>query len=447
MKRILTIAASDSGGGAGIQADIKTITVLGGYGLSCLTALTAQNTLSVTAIHAVPPEFLQAQLDAVLTDIGADAAKTGMLHNRETIAVVARAAGQYKIPNLVVDPVMRSKGGSCLLEDAAIEALKRELLPRAALVTPNLDEAALLCGFPVDGLEAMKAAAKSIHALGTKNVLIKGGHLAGDCIDLLFDGKEFTTFAGPRFETKNTHGTGCTLSAAIATGLGQGLLMPDAVRRAKDYVTTAIRFALPFGSGHGPTNHLAWTDRNAQFYTCGLELAAAVAALREARIGRLMPEIQSNLGYGLLAAAAPDDVMAYPGRIIRLNDSIMTVAAPRPGASRHIAKIILTAMKFNPAFRSAMALCYEPELIDCMRALGFTVGEFDRREEPANVKEIEGSSLEWGTKNAIEAAGGTVPDIIFDRGDVGKEPVTRVLGTSPADVAEKIIKIAQEYKR
>ncbi len=216
-------------------------------------------------------------------DIGADAAKTGMLHNSENIAVVARAAGQYKIPNLVVDPVMRSKGGSCLLEDAAIEALKRELLPRAALVTPNLDEAALLCGFPVDGLEAMKAAAKSIHALGPKNVLIKGGHLAGDCIDLLFDGKHFTTFAGPRFDTKNTHGTGCTLSAAIATGLGQGFAMPDAVGRAKDYVTTAIRFALPFGSGHGPTNHLAWADRNAQFYTCGLELEAAVTALKQAR--------------------------------------------------------------------------------------------------------------------------------------------------------------------
>jgi len=445
MKRILTIAASDSGGGAGIQADIKTITVLGGYALSALTALTAQNTVSVSAIHPVPPQFLQAQLDAVLTDIGTDAAKTGMLHNAETIAVVARAAGKYKIPNLVVDPVMRSKGGSCLLEDAAVEALKRELLPRAVLVTPNLDEAEILCGFPVASLEDMKKAAKTIHLLGPKNVLIKGGHLAGDCIDLLFDGQEYTTFAGPRFDTKNTHGTGCTLSAAIATGLGQQLTLADAIGRAKDYVATAIRFALPFGSGHGPTNHLAWLDRNAQFYTCGLELEAAVAALKKARIGRLMPEIQSNLGYGLVAAATPEDVMAYPGRIIRLEDSIMTVSAPRPGGSRHIAKIILTAMRFNPQYRSAMALCYEPALIDCIKSLGFSVGEFNRRDEPANVKEIEGSSLEWGTRRAIEKAGGAVPDIIFDCGDVGKEPVTRVLGTSPADVAAKIIKIAQEY--
>lgn len=445
MKRILTIAASDSGGGAGIQADIKTITVLGGYALSAITALTAQNTLSVTAIHAVPPEFLQAQLDAVLTDIGADAAKTGMLHNSETIAVVARAAERYKITNLVVDPVMRSKGGSCLLEDSALETLKRELLPRAALVTPNLDEAALLCGFSVAGPEDMKKAAEKIYSLGPKNVLIKGGHLAGDCIDLLFDGTVFTTFAGPRFDTKNTHGTGCTLSAAIATGLGQGLTVADAVRRAKDYVATAIRFALPLGSGHGPTNHLAWTDRNAQLYTIGLELEAALTALKQARIGRLMPEIQSNLGCGLLAAATPEDVMAYPGRIIRFEDSIMTVAAPRPGGSRHIAKIILTAMRFNPQYRSAMALCYEPGLIDCIKALRFSVGEFSRRDEPANIKEIEGSSLEWGTRLAIETAGGAVPDIIFDRGDVGKEPVTRVLGTSPADVAAKIIKIAQEY--
>jgi hydroxymethylpyrimidine/phosphomethylpyrimidine kinase len=446
MKRILTIAASDSGGGAGIQADIKTITVLGGYGLSAVTALTAQNTLSVSGVHAAPPEFVQAQLDAVLADIGADAAKTGMLYNAAIINAVALAIDKYAIPNLVVDPVMRSKGGSSLLEDAAVAAFKTLLVPRSFLITPNLDEAAVLCGFPVDTLDSMKAACRAIHALGAKNVLVKGGHLAGDCIDLLFDGADFYEYAGPRFATKNTHGTGCTFSAAIATGLGQGMPLREAVGRAKEYVSTAIRFSLSLGSGHGPTNHLAWTDRNAQFYAIGLELEAAVAALRKAHIGRLMPEIQSNLGCGLLAAAAPGDVMAYPGRIIRFDDTIMTVAAPRPGGSRHIAKIILTAMKFNPACRSAMALCYEPGLIDCIRSLGFTVGEFDRREEPANVKEIEGSSLEWGTKRAIEAAGGVIPDIIFDRGDVGKEPVTRVLGTSPLDVAGKIIKIAQEYK-
>ncbi len=445
MKRILTIAASDSGGGAGIQADIKTITVLGGYALSALTALTAQNTLGVTAIQPVPPDFLQSQLDAVLTDIGADAAKTGMLHSAEIIGVVARAAADRGIPNLVVDPVMRSKGGSCLLEDSAVEALRRELLPRAMVVTPNLDEAAMLCGRKIESIEDMKAAARTIHGFGPNYVLVKGGHLAGDCIDILFDGADFTSFAGPRLDTKNTHGTGCTLSAAIATGLAQGLTAIDAVQRAKDYVSTAIRFALPFGSGHGPTNHLAWSDRRAQLYDMGLELDAAVSRLRQARVGRLMPEIQSNLGYGLLAAASPDDVMAYPGRIIRFEDTVMTVAAPRPGASRHIAKIILTAMRFNPLRRSAMALCYEPELIDCIRSLGFSVGEFDRRQEPANVKEIEGSSLEWGTRRAIEDAGGAVPDIIFDRGDTGKEPVTRVLGDSPADVAGKIIKIAQEY--
>jgi hydroxymethylpyrimidine/phosphomethylpyrimidine kinase len=401
--------------------------------------------VSVTAIHAVPPEFVMAQLDAVLSDIGVDAAKTGMLYNAEIIKAVALSIDKYSIPNLVVDPVMRSKGGSHLLEDTAVVAFKALLLPRALLITPNLDEAAVLCGSTVDTIDSMKAACRAIHALGAKNVLVKGGHLEGDCIDLLFDGADFYDYAGPRFSTKNTHGTGCTFSAAIATGLGQGMPLREAVARAKEYVSMAIRFSLPLGSGHGPTNHLAWTDRNAQLYTIGLELEAALTALKQARIGRLMPEIQSNLGCGLLAAATPDDVMAYPGRIIRFEDTIMTVAAPRPGASRHIAKIILTAMRFNPQYRSAMALCYEPALIDCIKALGFSVGEFSRRDEPANVKEIEGSSLEWGTRRAIETAGGAVPDIIFDRGDMGKEPVTRVLGTSPADVAAKIIKIAQEY--
>ncbi|MBN2107256.1 MAG: bifunctional hydroxymethylpyrimidine kinase/phosphomethylpyrimidine kinase, partial [Deltaproteobacteria bacterium] len=333
MKRILTIAASDSGGGAGIQADIKTITVLGGYGLCAVTALTAQNTLNVSGVHAVPAAFVQAQLDSVLADIGADAAKTGMLYNAEIIKAVALAIDKYCIPSLVVDPVMRSKGGSHLLEDAAVAAFKELLLPRALLITPNLDEAAVLCGSPVDTLDSMKDACRAIHALGAKNVLVKGGHLEGDCIDLLFDGADFYDFARPRFATKNTHGTGCTFSAAIATGLGQGMPLREAVSRAKEFVSTAIRFSLPLGSGHGPTNHAAWTDRNAQFYTCGLELEAAVTALKQARIGRLMPEIQSNLGFALAAAEAPDDVMAYPGRIIRFEDAIMTVAAPRPGAS------------------------------------------------------------------------------------------------------------------
>ena len=446
MKRILTIAASDSGGGAGIQADIKTITVLGGYAMSAITALTAQNTNGVSGVLAVPPGFLVAQLEAVLGDIGVDAAKTGMLNNAAIIKAVSLTFDKYTIPNLVVDPVMRSKGGSQLLEDAAVEVFKQLLLPRAMLITPNLDEASTLCGFKVETAETMRDTCRALHALGAKNVLVKGGHLAGDCIDLLFDGNAFYEFAGPRIDTKNTHGTGCTLSAAIATGLGQGMPLREAVARAKEYVTTAIRFSLPLGSGHGPTNHYAWTDRNAQLYCCIAELDNALALLRDSRIGRLLPEIQSNLGFALAAAETPDDVVAFPGRIIRLYDSITTVSPPRPGASRHIAKIILTAMKYNPAYRSAMALCYSPQLIGCIRSLCFTVGEFDRREEPKNVKEIEGSSLEWGTKNAIEAAGGIVPDIIFDRGDVGKEPVTRVLGTSPADVAGKIIKIAQEYK-
>jgi hydroxymethylpyrimidine kinase / phosphomethylpyrimidine kinase / thiamine-phosphate diphosphorylase len=446
MKRILTIAASDSSGGAGIQADIKTITVLGSYAMSALTALTAQNTTGVSGVHPVPPAFVEAQLDAVLADIGADAAKTGMLYNAGIIKAVALCIKKYSLTNLVVDPVMRAKGGSPLLEDTAVEVFKQHLLPLAMLITPNLDEAEVLCGFKVDTLDSMKAASQAIHKLGAKNILVKGGHLAGDCIDLLFDGSTFFEFAGPRFNTKNTHGTGCTLSAAIATGLGQGMPLREAVARAKEYVSTAIRFSLPLGSGHGPTNHYAWTDRNAQLYTCSAALDSALNLLQDARIGRLMPEIQSNLGFALAAAATPDDIVAFPGRIIRLGGSITTVSPPRPGASRHIAKIILTAMSYNPSYRSAMALCYEPKLIACIRSLGFTVGEFDRRDEPINVKEIEGSSLEWGTKNAIEAAGSTVPDIIFDRGDVGKEPVTRVLGTSPADVARKIIKIAQEFK-
>ena len=239
MKRILTIAGSDSGGGAGIQADLKTITVLGGYGMSAVTALTAQNTLGVQGVHPVPVDFIKAQMTSVLSDYGADGAKTGMLATPEIVAGVA------------------AKGGDVLLSREARVAVKEVLLPLAHVVTPNLPEASDLCGFPVEDLEAMEAAAREIHRLGTPYVLIKGGHLKGDAVDLLFDGERFQTFTSPRLSNRNTHGTGCTFSAALATLLAQGYTVSHAVGQAKKFITRAIGQALDFGAGHGPTNHYA----------------------------------------------------------------------------------------------------------------------------------------------------------------------------------------------
>jgi hydroxymethylpyrimidine/phosphomethylpyrimidine kinase len=252
----LTIAGSDSGGGAGIQADLKTFQALGVYGGSAITAITAQNTLGVRAVHEIPATVIAAQIDAVAEDLGADGAKTGMLSSAAIIATVADRVRHWDLARvLVVDPVMVAKSGDRLLRQDAVQALIRELLPLAAVVTPNVPEAEALVGHPIAGEDAVRQAAREIVALGPRSVVIKGGHLPGDPVDVLFDGQEFYRFPATRVQTKNTHGTGCTFSAAIATQLARGASVVEAVGVAKRYLDEAIRRAVPIGHGHGPVLH------------------------------------------------------------------------------------------------------------------------------------------------------------------------------------------------
>ena len=253
--RALTIAGSDSGGGAGIQADLKTFSAFRVYGASVLTAVTAQNSVGVHGIVNVPPEFVARQLDAVLGDIGTDAAKTGMLSTTAIIRAVADRLRAHRVERLVVDPVMLAKSGDPLLEPDARRALVEAILPLALVATPNLLEAAALAGFPVGDLEQMEAAARRIHALGPAWVLVKGGHLKGEPIDLLFDGRTVTRLTAERVPTPHTHGTGCTYSAAIAAGLARGAAVPEAVAEAKRYVTAAIRAGFALGRGVGSLRH------------------------------------------------------------------------------------------------------------------------------------------------------------------------------------------------
>jgi hydroxymethylpyrimidine/phosphomethylpyrimidine kinase len=250
--RVLAIAGSDSGGGAGIQADIRAITALGGYAATAITALTAQNTLGVQDILPVPPAFVARQIDSVLADIGADAAKTGMLGTAEVIEAVATALAGRGLP-LVIDPVMAATTGSRLLAEDALGALTRRLFPLATLVTPNLPEAEALLGGRIATEAEMRAALPALRALGADAVLLKGGHLAGDhLVDLLDDGAEVTAFRAARIPSRHTHGTGCTLASAIATGLAQHLPLPAAVARARAYVRAAIAAAPGLGAGNGP---------------------------------------------------------------------------------------------------------------------------------------------------------------------------------------------------
>jgi len=254
--RVLIIAGSDSGGGAGVQADIKTVTVLGGYAATAITAVTVQNTLGVQAVHPIPPSIVAAQARAVLDDIGADAIKIGMLGDREVVEAVAEILDSAPGVPAVIDPVMIAKGGASLLEGPAVESLRALLIPRAFLLTPNAPEAAALTGLAVAVTDDLRRAGEALLELGAKTVLMKGGHIDGDIvIDILMSAAGETTFEGPRIDTRHTHGTGCTLASACATGVAQGLGLEAAIARAWGYVAEAIRRAPGLGAGHGPLDH------------------------------------------------------------------------------------------------------------------------------------------------------------------------------------------------
>lgn len=255
MKKVLTIAGSDCSGGAGIQADLKTFAAHGVYGMSVIVSVVAENTFHVIGMQDITPELIEKQIDAVFEDIGVDAVKVGMLSHSCCMEAVERKLREYRPQHVVIDPVMVAKNGCLLMDPNAVETLIHKILPLADVLTPNIPEAEKIAGFQIISTGDMEQAAKCIYELGAKNVLIKGGHAAGDALDILYDGERFYHFSAKRINTKNTHGTGCTYSSAIASNLALGLPLEEAVKRAKEYVTTAIRHSLAIGKGCGPTHH------------------------------------------------------------------------------------------------------------------------------------------------------------------------------------------------
>ena len=255
MKNVLTIAGSDSCGGAGIQADLKTFSANGTYGMSVITAVTVQNTQGVFGCQDMTPEIIGGQMDAIFTDIAVHGVKIGMVSKIDTIHIIANKLEEYQVKNVVVDPVMISKSGFDLMQPDAKETLIQRLIPLAHLVTPNLPEAEIITGMVINDLPSMEKAARAIYAMGAKNVLIKGGHLEDAATDILFDGEKISVFHSERIPTKNTHGTGCTLSSCITANLAKGKTMEEAVSIGKAYITTAIAHSLDIGKGVGPTNH------------------------------------------------------------------------------------------------------------------------------------------------------------------------------------------------
>jgi hydroxymethylpyrimidine/phosphomethylpyrimidine kinase len=409
--------------------------------MTAVTAVTAQNTEGVQKIEPVGRELIAQQIDSVVGDIGVDSVKTGMLLNADTVELVAEKIAEYTLDCYVLDPVMVAKGGSKLLEEGAYPVLKEKLIPLALLVTPNLSEATVLSGMQVQTIEDMKEAGKRILDLGARNVLVKGGHLQTIPLDILYDGKDYEAFSSMRIETKNTHGTGCTLSAAIAAELAKGSSLREAIATAKAWTEEAIRGSLALGRGHGPVNPHASVVRQAETRRCLNDLSSSLLSLLNHEVGHLIPEVQSNLGYALPGAKEIGDVAALPGRIVKVKGKAAAFTAPELGGSRHIARVILAVMRHDPDFRSAMNIRYSKELVDAMKSAGLKAARFDRGEEPDSTKAQEGLSLDWGVERTIEREE-MIPDAIYDTGEVGKEPMIRVLGKTPREVVDKVLRLA-----
>jgi hydroxymethylpyrimidine/phosphomethylpyrimidine kinase len=442
--KVLTIAGSDSGGGAGIEADLKTFAALGVHGLVALTTVTAQNTSAVIGVQEITLEMIRLQIEAVVQDIGVDVAKTGMLSSASIIEEVAAAAKRYRF-RLVVDPVMVSKSGASLLRPDAVETLKQKLLPLAEVVTPNLDEAERLSGLTIRSLEDSRHAAEEILKFGPKAVVVKGGHLVGNPTDLLcVKGKSPVEFTGPRLGSVTTHGTGCTFSAALASFMALGMNLDDSVRRSKQFVAGAIRYGLRIGRGAGPVDPLANLRLDAERFRVIEKVKNALAKIESSgNLHLLFPECQINIVMALPPpfVGGPDDVCGVPGRIHNLSGRLKASSCPTFGASRHVAAGVLTAMENDPLIRSSMNVRFSDEIIVACRELGFSVGSYDRKEEPEALKKREGSTIPWGICKVIKDLG-FVPDIIYHTGDWGKEPMVSIFGRDPLEVVTKAEAIA-----
>jgi len=440
----ITIAGSDSGGGAGIQADLKTFAALGVHGTTAITSITAQNTCSVRAVEDLKPEMIREQIKAVAEDIGIDAGKTGMLHTEEIIKTVSSEVSKYKFP-LVVDPVMIAKSGTLLLKTEAIDALENYLLPKATVITPNRFEAEKLADTKIENLRDAEIAAKKIFKMGPKAVVIKGGHLEGsEAIDVLYYKGEFKTFSAPRLDVKTTHGTGCSFSAAIAAELAKKTELPVAVEKAKKTVTLGIKFGLKIGKGYGPVNPMAHLYRESSRYSVLMSLEKAKTLLEATpEVAMLVPEVGMNIAMAIPHAESIDDVAAIEGRIVKTSEGARAAGNPRFGCSSHLARYILEIVKQDESKRAAINLKFSNNILETLEELGVTMSFYDRRKEPEEIKKVDGMTVSWGVKQAVKRIG-KVPDVIYHRGDVGKEPVIVILGQQAYDLAKHTAQLARE---
>ncbi len=432
----LTIAGSDSSGGAGIEADLKTFAALRVFGTCAITAVTAQSTQGVYDIHPVPPRMVERQIEVVLEDIPVKSAKTGMLYSKEIADAVAGAFDRHEL-KVVVDPVFRAGTGSLLICEEEKEDLIEAFVSRSFVSTPNIYEAEDMAQMRIRTIDDMKKAASKISRLGAKAVVVKGGHLNGDDVKdvLCYDG-EFKVFTKPRVEVE-AHGGGCTFSAAIAAYLALDYDVVGAVTKAEEFIRNAITFGSEVGKGRVPVNPVANLFNDAEKHQVLEDVFAAAKMIEDhPEFSPYVAEVGTQLAMALPYASTKLHVAAVEGRIVKFGKRVKAVGCARFGVSDHVARIVLTAIRHNPSKRAALNLRYDQDLVEAFKKLGQVVSSFDRRLEPPEVKAAEGVTLIWGVNEAIKTAG-RVPDVVYDLGEVGKEPMIRVLGSSAMDVVEK----------
>ena len=430
MPTAMTIAGVDSGGGAGIAADLKTFAALGVHGTCVVTSLTAQNTTGVLNSFDIPPDFIEEQFNAVVSDIGINAAKTGMLSSPEIVSAVAGVLKDRRFP-LVIDPVMAAEAGGELLRDEAVSVLIEELMPLCTAITPNVAEAQRLSGMRISDLKDAKKAARKIYEMGANAVIVTGGHLEGT--DVFFDGD--VTYIEGTLVRGGTHGSGCTHSAVITAELAKGTPLIDAARRAKKFVERAILAGAQVGAGSAPVNQIAPLLADAERFQVLHNVEEAVGVIEENMVPELIPEVGCNIAMAVTGATSTGDVAAVRGRIVRLKGSPHAVGCAAFGASSHVARIVLTAMKADGSMRAAMNIRYSRETLSACENLGLKISSFSREDEPEDV-----ATMEWGVGEVIRKEGG-VPDVIFDAGGVGKEAMIRLLGKDAVEVAGRAVEI------
>ena len=443
----MTIAGSDSSAGAGIQADLKTFSALGVYGTTVITTLTAQNTKTISDILVVPPKFFKNQIVTTLEDIKPDVIKIGVVYSKSIINTIKTILKNFKNP-IVVDPVIYSGTGIKLLDEDSFEQYKREIIPLAHVITPNLKEAEFLSKIKIDNRQDMTKAAIEIFKLGASNIIIKGGHNNTNdtkVIDLLFEDKMTRPqeIVHERLEIDETHGTGCNFSAAIASFLAKGYSIGDSFRLSNTYVYEALRSSNRIGDGVLVSNPLDCMYENSEKFQVLIELQHCVTKLeRMSNFYKLVPETKTNFVYSVERPKNFNNIAGVLGRLTNLGKEIRTPNVVQFGASFHVSNALLAAVEFNPLIRSAINIRNNAEIVNICEN-NFKCSSYSRSKETKSIKKIEGSSILWGISEAFRQK--TDAEIVYHDGDFGKEPMVIIYGQNPKEVLEKIRIVLKGY--